>query len=53
MLCLLCGRSDDQRSIMPCDPRGPKPEHSDFDWYIDISPEMYTALSWWEITVYM
>ncbi|XP_060554801.1 protein Churchill-like [Ruditapes philippinarum] len=31
MLCLLCGRSDDQRSILPCDPRGPKPEHSDFD----------------------
>lgn len=27
MLCALCGRSEDQRSIMPCDPRGPKPEY--------------------------
>ncbi|KAL4237363.1 Protein Churchill [Mactra antiquata] len=31
MLCSLCGRSDDQRSIMPCDPRGPKPEQPDLE----------------------
>lgn len=24
MDCVLCGRADDSRSIMPCDPRGPK-----------------------------
>ncbi|XP_052770090.1 protein Churchill-like isoform X2 [Mya arenaria] len=31
MYCLLCGQADDQRSILPCDPNGPRKDSSDFD----------------------